>query len=90
MNERPITPRERIEARRKEREFRREFLRHYKYNPWRVYASVHKYLSYVKTLSVEAYSKNLDNLLKAASLIPKFCNGLTGVSFTDSVTAPAI
>jgi len=36
--------------------------------------------------------KYLESLVKLLTLIPvpKFCNGLIGVSLTDSVTAPAI
>jgi hypothetical protein len=45
--------------------------------------------------AVEIFStlrKYLESLVKLLTLIPipKFCNGLIGVSLTDSVTAPAI
>ncbi|MEG5176284.1 hypothetical protein [Microcoleus sp. B3-D7] len=90
MDNRPITPRERIEARREERESRRSFLKHYYHNPWRVWAIVTDYLAWVKVLSAAGYLKNLAQLLKALIPIPKFCNGLIGVSLTDSVTAPSI
>jgi myosin-crossreactive antigen len=90
MDNRPITPKERIEARRIERETRREFLRHYSNNPWKFWVMVTEYLTWVKSLSVAEYRKNLNRLLKALRPSPKFCNGLTGNSRTDSLIAPAI
>jgi hypothetical protein len=89
MDNRPITPKERIEARRIERETRREFPRHYSNNPWRVWAMVTEYLTWAKLLSAAGHLKNLAQLLKALRPIPKFCNGLTGNSRTDSLIAPA-
>lgn len=81
------SPRERIEARREERESRRSFLKHYYFNPWRVWAIVLDYLTAVK---VEVYIKKpVDSSieLKQSLLRAKFCNGLIGVSLTDSLTA---
>jgi hypothetical protein len=90
MDDKPLTPRERIEARREERKFRRSFLKHYYHNPWRHWALVLDYLAWVKVKVAEKHLKYQNELLKALVLIPKFCNGLIGVSLTDSVTAPAI
>jgi hypothetical protein len=87
MDNRPFTPRERIEDRRKEREIRRELLKHHsRCSLWRLWALVFDYLAWVKFLSA-GYLVSLTQLLKALVLIPKFCNGLIGVSLTD--TAPA-
>jgi hypothetical protein len=90
MEERPLTPRERIESRRKEREFRRSFLKHHRCNPWRFWALVADYLAWVKFLAIAGHFRNLIQLLKVLALIPKFCNDLIGVSLTDSLPAPAI
>jgi|GEM_PF-3052889 hypothetical protein len=84
------SPREKIEARREERELRRSFLKHYYYNPWRVWAILLDYLTLVKVEGQKKPLKHQNELLKALVLIPKFCNGLRGVSLTDSVTALAI
>jgi hypothetical protein len=84
------SPRERIKARREERELRRSFLKHYYYNPWRVWAILLDYLTLVKVEGQKKPLKHQNELLKALVLIPKFCNGLIGVSLTDSVTAPVI
>lgn len=84
------SPREMIEARREERESRRSFLKHYYHNPWKVWALVLDYLTWVKFLAVAGHLKHLAQLLKVLALIPKFCNNLIGVSLTDTVPAPAI
>ena len=89
MDNRPPTPRERIEARREERESRRSFLKHYYYNPWMVWAIILDYLTQVK---VEVYRKKpVDRAieLKHSLLRAKFCNGLIGVSLTDTLPALA-
>jgi hypothetical protein len=89
MDNRPITPKERIEDRRIERETMRSILKHHRNTLWRIVAMVTEYLTWVKFLSVAEYLKNLAQLLKALRPIPKFCNGLTGNSRTDSLIAPA-
>ena len=89
MDNRPFTPCEIIEARREERESRRSFVKHYYLNPFRIWELVLGYLAWKK---VEATKKRLElkaQLLKALILIPKFCNGLIGVSLTDTVPALA-
>jgi hypothetical protein len=90
MDNRPLTPRERIEARREERESRRSFLKHHRIDPLTIGVFVCEFLALLKFLGVWAALENLIQLLKALILIPKFCNGLIGVSLTDSVPAPAI
>jgi hypothetical protein len=90
MDNRPLTPRERIEARREERESRRSFLKHYRIDPLTYGVFVCELVAWLKFLGVWAALENLIQLLKSLVLIPKFCNGLIGVSLTDSVTAPAI
>ena len=91
MDNRPFTPRERIEARREEREARRSFLKRCgKINLWKVWALIVAYLAWAEILSVAGYLVSLTQLLKVLALISKFCNDLIGVSLTDTVTAPAI
>ncbi|MEG4397405.1 hypothetical protein [Microcoleus sp. BROC3] len=88
MDTRPLTPRERIEARREEREFRRSAIKHYPYrNIWRQWAVDANYLTWVKVFCVTEHLKSLAQLLKVLALAPKFCNGLIGVSLTDNLTA---
>jgi hypothetical protein len=90
MDDRPLTPREKIEARREEQESRRSFLKHCgKFNLWKVWALIVAYLAWAEILSLAGYLVSLAQLLKSLTLIPKFCNGLIGVSLTDSVTALA-
>jgi hypothetical protein len=89
MDNRPLTPRERIEARREERKARRSFLKHYRIDPLTYGVFVCELLAWLKFLGVWAALENLIQLLKSLILIPKFCNGLVGVSLTDSVTALA-
>jgi hypothetical protein len=47
-------------------------------------------LAWLKFLGIWAALENLIQLLKSLVLIPKFCNGLIGVSLTDRLPAPAI
>lgn len=84
------SPRERIEARRIDRETLRAFLKHHRVNPLTYGVVVCEFLALLRFLGVWGALENLIQLLKALILIPKFCNGLIGVSLTDSVTAPAI
>ncbi|MEG4037580.1 hypothetical protein QUA03_27625 [Microcoleus sp. S36b_A4] len=79
-----------IEARREERESRRSFLKHYYHNPWRLWALVLDYLTLVKVEVLKKPLKHQNERLKALILIPKFCNGLIGVSLTDSLPAPLV
>ncbi|WP_333216829.1 hypothetical protein [Microcoleus sp. S36b_A4] len=79
-----------INDRREERESRRSFIKHYYMNPWRHWALVLDYLTWAKFLAVVKHLETLTQKLKALVLIPKFCNGLIGVSLTDSLPAPAI
>jgi hypothetical protein len=89
MDNRPLTPREKIEARRIDRETLRAFLKHHRINPLTYGVFVCELVAWLKFLGVWAALENLIQLLKSLVLIPKFCNGLIGVSLTDSVTAPA-
>jgi len=84
------SPRERIEARREERESRRLFLKHYRINPLTIGVFVCEFLALLKFIGVWAALETLIQLLKSLILIPKFCNGLIGVSLTDTLPAPAI
>ena len=90
MDNRPLTPREKIEARRREKEALRSFLKRYRINPLTYGVFVCEFLAVLKFLGVWGVLVNLAQLLKALILIPKFCNGLIGVSLTDSLPAPAI
>ncbi len=90
MDNRPLTPREKIEARRIDRESLRAWLKHHRVNPLTYGVFVCELLAWLKFLGVWAALENLIPFLKSLVLIPKFCNGLIGVSLTDSVTALAI
>jgi hypothetical protein len=89
MDNRPLTPRERIEARRRDKESLRAYLKHHRVNPLTYGVFVCEVLAWLKFLGVWAALENLSQLLKSLVLIPKFCNGLIGVSLTDRVTALA-
>ncbi len=89
MDNRPLTPREKIEARRIDRESLRAWLKHHRVNPLTYGVFVCELLAWLKFLGVWAALENLIPFLKSLVLIPKFCNGLIGVSLTDSVTALA-
>jgi hypothetical protein len=89
MDNRPLTPRERIEARRIDKETLRSFLKHYM-NPLTYGVFVCEFLALLKFLGIWTALENLIQPLKALVLIPKFCNGLIGVSLTDSTITPAI
>jgi hypothetical protein len=89
MDNRPLTPREKIEARRIDKETLRAFLKHHRVNPLTYGVIVCEFLALLKFLGVWAALEILIQLLKSLVLIPKFCNGLIGVSLTDSVTALA-
>ena len=89
MDNRPLTPREKIEARRMEKETLRAFLKHHRVNPLTYGVFVCEAVAWLKFLGVWAALENLIHFLKSLVLIPKFCNGLIGVSLTDSVTALA-
>ena len=80
MDNRPLTPREKIEARRIDRESLRAFLKHHRVNPLTYGVFVCELLAWLKFLGVWAALENLIQLLKSLILIPKFCNGLIGVS----------
>ena len=90
MDNRPLTPREKIESRRREKEALRSFLKRYRINPLTYGVFVCEFLALLKFMGVWGVLVNLAQLLKALILIPKFCNGLIGVSLTDSLPAPAI
>ena len=90
MDNRPLTPRERIEARREERESRRSFLKHHRIDPLTIGVVICEFVAWLKFLGVWAALEALIQLLKSLVLIPKFCNGLIGVSLTDSLPVPAI
>lgn len=83
------SPRERIEARRRDKEALRSFLKHHRVNPLTYGVFVCEFLALLKSLGVWAALEILIQLLKSLVLIPKFCNGLIGVSLTDSLPALA-
>jgi hypothetical protein len=83
------SPREKIEARRRDKESLRAYLKHHRVNPLSYGVVVCEFLALLKFLGVWAALEILIQLLKSLVLIPKFCNGLIGVSLTDSVTALA-
>ena len=49
-----------------------------------------EFLAEVKQVGLADYLESQAQLLKVLILIPKFCNGLIGVSLTDSLPVPAI
>jgi hypothetical protein len=83
------SPREKIEARRMDKEALRFYLKHHRVNPLTYGVFVCELLAWLKFLGIWAALENLVPFLKSLVLIPKFCNGLIGVSLTDSVTALA-
>ena len=91
MDNHPLTPREILEERRLWRYWLRWFVRvNTRRNPKRANAIVCDYLAWVKVKAAKKRFKHLNELLKALILIPKFCNGLIGVSLTDSLPAPLV
>jgi hypothetical protein len=90
MDNRPLTPREKIEARRRDKETLRAYLKHHRVNPLTYGVVVCEFLALLKFLGVWGALEILIQLLKSLILIPKFCNGLIGVSLTDNITASAI
>ena len=84
------SPREMIEARRRDKETLRAYLKHHRVNPLTYGVFVCELLALLKFLGVWKTLEDLFQLLKSLILLPKFCNGLIGVSLTDTVTAPAI
>jgi hypothetical protein len=91
MDNRPLTPREKMEERRLWRYWCRWYQRHHRCGGFVLYGiSIPALPVKLRLVSRADYLKSQAQLLKSLILIPKFCNGLTGVSLTDSVTAPAI
>jgi hypothetical protein len=85
-----LTPTERLELRREWRAWSRWFLKHYWSDRFpRMGHYEAQELAWAKFLVGLVQCARLAMLLKNL-LIPKFCNGLIGVSLTDNVTAPAI
>lgn len=90
MDNRPLTPREKIEARREAKRFLRLCLKHYDRNcEVIVWALICEWMAIVTFWAIKGHLKDITQLLKALVLIPKFCNGLIGVSLTDSLPALA-
>lgn len=90
-DKRPLTPVEIRESRRYWRKWSRWYCKHYwAHTAKGAVAYVTAYLAWLTFIGLWTALKNLIQLLKSLVLIPKFCNGLIGVSLTDSVTAPAI
>jgi hypothetical protein len=85
-----LTKQELLEDRRREKEIRRSWLKHHRIDPLTFGIIVCEFFAWLKFLGVWATLEDLYQLLKSLILLPKFCNGLIGVSLTDSVTAPAI
>ena len=91
MDNRPLTPLEILEERRLWRWWLRWFVKnHPRFNLQRICALITEYLTWANFLAVSRHLGYLGQLLKALVLIPKFCNGLIGVSLTDTVPVPAI
>jgi hypothetical protein len=85
-----LTKHELSEDCRREKESRRSFLKHHRIDPLTIGVVICEFVAWLKFLGVWAALENLVQLLKSLVLIPKFCNGLIGVSLTDSLPAPAI
>jgi hypothetical protein len=84
------SPREKIEDRRINRETLRAFLKHHRVNPLTYGVFVCEFLALLKFLGIWTALEDLIQLLKSLVLTPKFCNGLIGVSLTDTLPASAI
>lgn len=96
MDNHPPTPLEILEERRLWRWWLRRFIkREPRFNLQGICAIITEYLDWAKhlawanLLAVDGYLKRLTQLLESFVPIPKFCNGLTGVSLTDPVPALA-
>ncbi|MEG5032807.1 hypothetical protein [Microcoleus sp. AT3-D2] len=90
-NNPPLTPLEILEERRIWRWWLRWFIKYNpRFNPQRICALVTEYDKEAMLLAMAKHLAHQAQLLKALVLIPKFCNGLIGVSLTDSLPAPAI
>ncbi|WP_150111485.1 hypothetical protein [Oscillatoria nigro-viridis] len=86
----PLTPKEKAQIRREWRVWLRWFLTHF----WggRFLRQGHiesEELAWVKFVALLSICHLFAQLLKNLLLIPKFCNGLIGVSHTDSLAASA-
>lgn len=84
-------PREILEERRLWRHWCRWYQRHHWCGGFVLYGQlIPESLAEFKQVGLADYLESQVQLLKALVLIPKFCNGLIGVSLTDSLPAPAI
>jgi len=88
---RPLTPRERAQARREWRAFLRWFLKHFrKFDFPRAGSLTVQGLALVKFLTLlETFRQRLAHQLLKKLILAKFCNGLISTSLTDSVAASA-
>lgn len=71
-----------IEARRRDKESLRAYIKHYGINPLGVGTLVRKCLALLESVESWRASKDHFQLLRARTLAAKFCNGLIGVSLT--------
>ncbi|XZN92772.1 MAG: hypothetical protein ACM65M_08055 [Microcoleus sp.] len=91
MNNRPLTPREISEERRLWRRWLRWFVRHHpRFNLARICGLITEYLDWYSLQALAKYLELLTQILRNLLVASKFCNGLIGVSLTDSLPAPAI
>jgi hypothetical protein len=90
-NSHPLTPVEIRESRRFWRSWSRWYSKHYgNCGEKGASAFMAAYRAWLKFASKVQLLGLLTKLLKALALTLKFCNGLSGVSLTDSLPAPAI
>ena len=91
MDNRPLTPREKVEERRFWRYWCRWYRRHHRCGGFVLYGElIPQALAELKQVGLTDYLERQAQLLKPLVLIPKFCNGLIGVSLTDSLPAPLV
>ncbi|MEG4305867.1 hypothetical protein [Microcoleus sp. D3_18a_C4] len=91
MDNRPLTPREKIEERRSWRYWCRWYRRHHRCGGFVLYGElIPQSLAEFKQVGLADYLESQAQLLKPLWCLAKFCNGLIGVSLTDSVIAPVI
>lgn len=87
-NNPPLTPREILEERRIWRYWLRWWVKHHPiFNFAKICAILTEYQAWYSVLALAEHLKLLTQLLGSLLAVSKFCDGLTGVSLTDSLPA---
>jgi len=90
MDNRPLTPQEKLEERRLWRYWCRWYRRHHRHGGFVLYGDlIPEYLAELKFVGLKECLNRQAHELKLRNLIPKFCNGLIGVARNDSLPASA-